>query len=209
MTNILWTNLIIGISVIKFASKLINAITRKSNGLGDRNLGSRNARSWRQSEGRNSRELDQGFFSFRLHYVIQSIINLSRRRDYSNQIVRRDTRLDPERTSEMHLKAYEYAMADTMLTRIVMQRDHPNDTWIQPYLSFLHERMDKELAVARREVAEANDTQTIHYWRRIIAFFHQELELNAQGAEVWMAAYEAEAMVMYGCGLVPLIPSSH
>jgi hypothetical protein len=119
---------------------------------------------------------------------------------YSNEIVRRDARQDPEESRDMRTKEFEYAWYPISSTRVRMQRDLPNEAWIEPYLSLVRERMEKELSIARHEVALATSLETIHFWRRIIAFFHQELELNSQGEAVWWAASEAEAFVIYGRG---------
>lgn len=121
--------------------------------------------------------------------------------------MRCDSRQDPEVTYKMRMEEFEYAYKNAMFTRIDMERQHPEDTWIQVYLSFIRERMDCELSIARHELVETTDPKIIHFWRRIIAFFHQELELNSQGNNVWNAAHDAEAMVMLGRGYVLLAAS--
>jgi predicted DNA-binding protein (UPF0278 family) len=98
----------------------------------------------------------------------------------------------------MQKKEREYAWIDTAHTRHAMTLEYPD--WVEPYLSYLRERMDKELSIARNEIIRAKKSKTVHYWRRIIAFFHQEIELFSQGEDVYAAAFDSGAMVVLGRG---------
>jgi hypothetical protein len=79
----------------------------------------------------------------------------------------------------------------TNTSLINLWRLHGEDNWDEytpPYLDYIRILLKDELTAANIILNSAPDYETLHLHQRIIAFYHQEIELRGQG----------EALVMYG-----------
>lgn len=117
--------------------------------------------------------------------------------------------MDPERTAAMK-KEEGQVIVDLNAIRARMcflyERDgyeHPS-VWIEPYLKDVQGSLDVELMWIRRWML-ANVSikgspgwkEKVHARRRIIAIYHQEINLLQQGAEVpWMALERDECLMV-------------
>jgi hypothetical protein len=72
------------------------------------------------------------------------------------------------------------------------------DEYTPPYLDNIRILLKDELTAANILLDSAPDHETLHLHRRIVAFYHQEIELRGQGEAAWQSAIEDEALVMYG-----------
>jgi hypothetical protein len=86
---------------------------------------------------------------------------------------------------------------------IDLWRLHGEDNWDEctpPYLESMRSLLDDRLKAARIILSSNLSSDTVHLHRRIIAFYHQEIELRSQGQNAWNSAIEDDALVMYGRG---------
>jgi hypothetical protein len=121
-------------------------------------------------------------------------------RTYTNAVVRRDTTSDPDQTDHMRTVERE-AWTNASFLLIDLWRLHGEDNWDKytpPYLDNIRILLKDELTAANTFLNSAPDYETLHLHRRIIAFYHQEIELRGQGEAAWQSAVEDEALVMYG-----------
>jgi len=126
------------------------------------------------------------------------------RSTYTNTIVRRDTTNDPEQTDYMRSTEQNAWMSASYLL-IDLWRVHGEDNWDEctpPYLDSIHSLLEDELTAANIVLKSSNPSNdTLHLHRRVIAFYHQEIELRSQGQDAWNSAIEDDALVMYGRGV--------
>jgi hypothetical protein len=125
-------------------------------------------------------------------------------RTYTNTIVRRDTTSDPEQTDHMRTVERE-AWTNASFLLIDLWRLYGEDSWDKytpPYLDNIRILLKDELTATDMFLNSTPDHETLHLHRRIIAFYHQEIELRGQGEAAWQSAVEDEALVMYGRGYV-------
>ena len=127
-------------------------------------------------------------------------------RTYTNTIARRDTTNDPEQTDYMRSTEQNAWMSASYLL-IDLWRVHGEDNWDEctpPYLHSIHSLLEDELTAANIVLKSSNPSNdTLHLHRRVIAFYHQEIELRSQGQDAWNSAIEDDALVMYGRGHEP------
>ncbi|KIM86818.1 hypothetical protein PILCRDRAFT_86447 [Piloderma croceum F 1598] len=112
----------------------------------------------------------------------------------------RSTTSDPEQTDHMHTVARE-AWTNALFLLIDLWRLYGEDNWDEytpPYLDNIRILLKDELAGTNTFLNSTPDHETLHLYRRIIAFYHQEIELRGQGEAAWQSAVEDEALVMYG-----------
>ena len=129
-----------------------------------------------------------------------SLTRMSFNRTYTNAIVRRDTTSDPEQTDHMRTVERE-AWTNASFLLIDLWRLHGEENWDEytpPYLDNIRILLKDELTAANIFLNSASDYETLHLHWRIIAFYHQEIELRGQGEAAWQSAVEDEALVMYG-----------
>jgi len=117
---------------------------------------------------------------------------------YTNTIVHRTKGKDPSRDERMATDELSYAMNPTAVDRIYLQQRYGHTAWVPYYLFVIRRRLKREVANAHVSITENASEYTIHFWRRVIAFFHQEVELWTQGVTVWNAASSESVLVMYG-----------
>lgn len=124
-------------------------------------------------------------------------------RMYTNSIARRDAANDPEQTDRMR-SIEQDAWKNASYLLIDLWRAHGEDNWgacTPPYLDSIHSLLEDELTAANIVLNSSNPNHdTLHLHRRIIAFYHQEIELRSQGQDAWNSAIEDDALVMYGRG---------
>jgi hypothetical protein len=127
-------------------------------------------------------------------------------RTYTNTIARRDTANDAEQTDFMRsIEQDAWASASYLL--IDLWRVHGEENWDEctpPYLDSIRTLLKNELMAANIVLKSSNPSNdTLHLHRRVIAFYHQEIELRSQGQDAWNSAIEDDALVMYGRGYEP------
>ena len=121
-------------------------------------------------------------------------------RMYTSTIIRCDTTSDPEQTDHMCAVERE-AWTNASFLLIDLWRLHGEDDWDEytpPYLDNIWTLLKDELTAANIFLDSAPDHETLHLHWRIIAFYHQEIELRGQGKAAWQSAVKDEALVMYG-----------
>lgn len=139
--------------------------------------------------------------------IKRSCIKLTRMsfdRTYTNTIVRRDTTSDPEQTDHMRTVERE-AWTNASFLLIDLWRLYGEDNWDEctpPYLDNIRILLKDELTATNVFLNSGPDHETLHLHWRIIAFYHQEIELRGQGEAAWQSAVEDDALVMYGRGYV-------
>jgi hypothetical protein len=63
----------------------------------------------------------------------------------------------------------------------------------------MKDKLDRALEYVRNE-RMLRTRRPLHYFRRIIAFYHQEIHLRSQGDDVWDAAHADGTLVTSGRG---------
>jgi hypothetical protein len=113
---------------------------------------------------------------------------------YTNDIVRRDPVQDPEQKSWMRRDEHYNAWHPAERLRHKLQQQ--SDNWLEAYVDAMKDHLDRVL----EHVHTLRTQRRLHYFRRIIAFYHQEIDLRSQGDDVWDAAHADGALVMAGRG---------
>ena len=119
--------------------------------------------------------------------------------NYRNSIVLHSKRKDRARDEQMKSDEFAKAMAPATSDRLVLQRKYGTTGWVPYYLFVIRRRLKQELAAAHVRIEQGAPAYVTHLSRRLIAFFHQELELWSQGERAWNAASEEGTLIMYGC----------
>jgi hypothetical protein len=130
-------------------------------------------------------------------------------RSYSNEIVLRSVENDPDLTDEMRKDEQEAAHIPAAIDRATLVQQYGERDFIPHYISVTQQRLSDTLVTARSVVSNSVDPTVIHLHRRLVAFYHQELELWGQGEDVWRAAIEDRAHVVFGRWYAPFITLHH
>jgi hypothetical protein len=102
---------------------------------------------------------------------------------HTNAIVHKTKALDPVRDEHMAADELAYAMDPATMDRISLQQRYGPVGWLPCYLFVMRRRLNQELTTAHTRVAWNASGYEIHFWHRVVAFFHQEVELWTQGGQ--------------------------
>ncbi|KAK7689642.1 hypothetical protein QCA50_007435 [Cerrena zonata] len=129
---------------------------------------------------------------------------------FENRVCRRGVGRDPERTDEMEV-AERKLVEDFTSRRFTIAEEHSRlswlveDDWIESYTKELSMLRDIELSSARTWLYFNSDDKGTHEWkkevharRRIVAIYHQEIDLYRQGPEVPLLALQSNELISEG-----------
>jgi len=96
----------------------------------------------------------------------------------------------------------ETAHIPAAIYRVTLAQKYGEPEYIPHYIAATRQHLHDSLVTAWSLVSDNADSAVIHFHRRLVAFYHQELELWGQGADVWLSAMEDHAHVLFGRGHV-------
>src|SRR5262245_17412343 len=133
-------------------------------------------------------------------HINSDVVNGTRFRYYSNEIVLHSGENDPDLTNKMREDEQSTVHMTAAMERATLTQQYGEREFVPHYISTIQQRLCDTLVTARGLVSDNADSATIHFHRRIIAFYHQEMELWGQGHDIWLAAIEDRAHMIFGRG---------
>lgn len=132
--------------------------------------------------------------------IHETMRTLTCSRCYTNDIIKRDHGQDPLQTASMADREAT-VWSECQLLRGEYQRHSATDEdgdWIPEFLGEMKQRKEEVLDHFHLLGSVEKNMEEDHYCRRVIAFYHQQDELLAQGGDVWDMALEDGALIMQG-----------
>ena len=133
-------------------------------------------------------------------------------RSFENRICRRGGNVDPERTPQM--KSNEETVRNELqelksiahMNHFCENPDAHESSWIPVYIKEVQDLLDCDLLYANRWMKKNLETKGLPKWkeevharRRIIAIYHQEIDLFGQGIDVPWLAFQRNESILAGC----------
>jgi hypothetical protein len=72
--------------------------------------------------------------------------------------------------------------------------------WLPIYVGVLEEYLDNAIEAAHSDMNRSIPRRPVHFHRRIIAIYHEALDLYSQGDKCFDTAEEDDKLVIHGCG---------
>ena len=113
-------------------------------------------------------------------------------------MVHRSASHDAERDNAMQEDELKLVVFPAMADRKALAVKFGSSAWIPFYLYVLHLSLKHFTVLAHFRINHGADAREIHFHRRRVTFYHQELELWKQGKDVWEAARDESALVCSG-----------
>lgn len=128
-------------------------------------------------------------------------------RPYTNPIVRKSKVKDPDRTPAMQ-EAEKTLVQGYMgvLHEVGLLHPGDNDDWIKPFLQEIQSRLDSAIKSAHVYLSTSSNplASEVHSHRRVVAIYHEAIDLYSQGWDAELHAVREGAMVCMGRGYVCL-----